>query len=299
MTETTVLLVEDSESQRKMITARLSRSGYRVVAAASGRDALQLLSQTRPEIILLDVVMPELDGWETLQRIRAISDVPVIMLTVENSEVDSVRGLRGGADDYVGKPFRELELEARIEAVLRRASSARSDGLTGLGNYRLFNERLGLLVSSAVSGERQISVVLFDVDDFKQLNDGSGHAAGDEVLRAVARAALATLRVTEDAFRIGGDEFAILVEGGVEAAVIVAKRVAFALREERRGPALPTLSVGIASVPSHAHTKDDLLLKADQALYAAKRAGKNAALTYDDVDARSDHARQTRHATNR
>ncbi len=119
----TVLLVDDSATERAAVTERLERAGHRVVAAEEGRTGLRMLYDMRPDIVLLDVVMPELDGWETLARIRDVSDVPVIMLTARADELERVRGLRGGADDYVTKPFSALELGARIEAVLRRAEA--------------------------------------------------------------------------------------------------------------------------------------------------------------------------------
>jgi len=115
-----VLLVEDSASERAVVTDRLARAGYDVVCAVDGRDGLRRLYETRPDIVLLDVVMPELDGWKTLDLLREVTDVPVIMLTARDTEIERVRGLSAGADDYLGKPFGEAELIARIEAVLRR-----------------------------------------------------------------------------------------------------------------------------------------------------------------------------------
>jgi DNA-binding response OmpR family regulator len=115
-----VLLIDDSETERAVVADRLGKSGYDVVLAGDGRDGLRRLYETRPDIVLLDVVMPELDGWKTLELIREVADVPVIMLTARNTEIERVRGLRGGADDYLGKPFAPAELLARIEAVLRR-----------------------------------------------------------------------------------------------------------------------------------------------------------------------------------
>jgi DNA-binding response OmpR family regulator len=116
-----VLLIEDSGAERALITDRLQKQGYDVAAAADGREGLRRLYEVKPDIVLLDVVMPELDGWKTLERIRQMTNVPVIMLTGRDTEIERVRGLRGGADDYVGKPYAPAELIARIEAVLRRA----------------------------------------------------------------------------------------------------------------------------------------------------------------------------------
>jgi DNA-binding response OmpR family regulator len=116
-----ILVIDDSETERAILTSRLQHSGYTVSTAPDGRAGLRLLFELRPDLVLLDVVMPGIDGWKTLELIREISDVPVIMLTALDSEIERVRGLRGGADDYVGKPFGAAELNARIEAVLRRA----------------------------------------------------------------------------------------------------------------------------------------------------------------------------------
>ena len=122
MATRTVLVVDDSETVRASLKDRLERSGYRVVTADDGPSGLHALYETSPDVVLLDVVMPGLDGWQTLDRIREVSRVPVIMLTSRDSDVERVRGLRGGADDYVGKPFSPSELTARIGAVLRRAT---------------------------------------------------------------------------------------------------------------------------------------------------------------------------------
>ena len=117
-----VLLIDDSESERALIAARLERQGHRVTTAENGREGLRRLYQLRPDIVLLDVVMPGLDGWKTLEQIRDATDVPVIMLTARDTELERVRGLSSGADDYVAKPFSPAELGARIKAVLRRTT---------------------------------------------------------------------------------------------------------------------------------------------------------------------------------
>jgi DNA-binding response OmpR family regulator len=121
VTEKTVLLIDDSETQRELVRDRLARDGFAVVTAENGRDGLRRLYERSPDLVLLDVVMPELDGWATLERIRDVSDVPVIMLTGQDEDEERIRGLRSGADDYVVKPFTPDELVARIEAVLRRS----------------------------------------------------------------------------------------------------------------------------------------------------------------------------------
>src|SRR2546426_3746534 len=121
MNASRVLVIDDDADIRGLVAKLLERAGLSVEQAEDGRAGLRALHKTPPDLVLLDVTMPDLDGWQTLERIRDLSDVPVLMLTARDSEAEQVRGLRGGADDYVGKPFGREELLARVEALLRRA----------------------------------------------------------------------------------------------------------------------------------------------------------------------------------
>jgi diguanylate cyclase (GGDEF)-like protein len=154
-------------------------------------------------------------------------------------------------------------------------AEARRDALTGLANRRAFDERVDDAIRESAASGRPVSVVLFDLDDFKRFNDAGGHAAGDAVLKQVGRAALRVLRAGEDLFRIGGDKFAVLVEGGPEPAARIVERIAAALAEQTRGGLLPTISAGVATHPDDAVTADGLGVAADNALYAAKWRGKS------------------------
>jgi diguanylate cyclase (GGDEF)-like protein len=269
----TILVVDDSPTQRAVIAYQLEQLGYLVTHAADGRECLAVLSEQRPDLILLDIVMDDLDGWDTLARIRETSRVPVIMLTTRTESDERVRGLRAGADDYLGKPFEHEELAARIEAVLRRSHEARRDSLTGLPNRRAFEEHLRSLFARPGSTGQTFGLVLFDLDGFKTINDRDGHPAGDRALQTVARMVARQIRAGEELFRLGGDEFAIVVvSDGDEAARKVGGRVRLALAQE---PRLPTLSAGVASFPADAENQEDLVKRADLALYSAKQAGKN------------------------
>jgi two-component system KDP operon response regulator KdpE len=119
-----ILVVDDEPRMVKFVRMNLDLEGYRVSEAANGLDALDKVREELPDLVLLDVMMPEMDGFETLERIREVSTVPVIMLTVKGEEEDRIRGLELGADDYVTKPFSPRELASRIKAVLRRAEMA-------------------------------------------------------------------------------------------------------------------------------------------------------------------------------
>jgi DNA-binding response OmpR family regulator len=116
-----ILVVDDDADIRGLLRELLERRGFSVTEAMDGRRALQEFYGGRPDLVLLDVGMPAMDGWMTLERIRELSDVPVVMLTARSTELEKTRGLRAGADDYVTKPFGRQELLARIEGLLRRA----------------------------------------------------------------------------------------------------------------------------------------------------------------------------------
>lgn len=120
----TVLVVDDEPRMIQFIRMNLELEGYRVIQASNGLEALEKVRSDLPDAVVLDVMMPELDGFETLRLLREISGVPVIMLTVRDDEDDKVKGLELGADDYVTKPFSPRELTSRIKAVLRRAEMA-------------------------------------------------------------------------------------------------------------------------------------------------------------------------------
>ncbi|HLX31421.1 MAG TPA: response regulator transcription factor [Gaiellaceae bacterium] len=120
-----VLVVDDDDDIRHLVGELLTRAGYSVEGASDGRAALRAFHARPCDLVVLDLSMPELDGFETLERLRDLSDVPVIVLTARSGEIDKVRGFRAGADDYVVKPFGRQELLARIEALLRRTPQAR------------------------------------------------------------------------------------------------------------------------------------------------------------------------------
>ncbi len=120
-----ILVVDDEPRMRRFVRMNLDLEGYEVLEADNGLVALQKVRDDMPDLVLLDVAMPEMDGFETLERIREVSAVPVIMLTVKSDEDDRIHGLDLGADDYVTKPFSPRELSSRIRAVLRRVEPAK------------------------------------------------------------------------------------------------------------------------------------------------------------------------------
>src|SRR5256714_14369876 len=120
-----VLVVEDEHSIASFVSLYLKNAGYRVRTAANGRDALAQVAAEQPDLIVLDLMLPDIDGIEVCKRIRQRSDVPILMLTARDEDVDKIIGLEVGADDYLTKPFNPRELVARVKSVLRRAAPAR------------------------------------------------------------------------------------------------------------------------------------------------------------------------------
>lgn len=127
MNETIVMVVDDEEQMRKMIRTFLEKDGYNVVEATNGSHALSLLDEVKPHLLLVDVMMPFMDGFKFAQELKQLSSIPLIFLSAKGEEWDKVRGLKIGGDDYIVKPFMPNELLARIESVLRRTYSNKTN----------------------------------------------------------------------------------------------------------------------------------------------------------------------------
>ena len=135
MSRSRILVIDDDDDVRELVRALLTRAGHDVREAVDGRAGLREFFSSPPDLVVLDVTMPGLDGWETLSRIRDLSDVPVLMLTARDAELERVRGLAAGADDYVVKPFGRQELVARVQALLRRAGPRTEEQATYADGY--------------------------------------------------------------------------------------------------------------------------------------------------------------------
>ena len=168
---TLVLVIEDEESFRDALKFMLSREGFDVILAPNGAEGIKLFDSMNPDLVLLDLMLPEVSGTEVCKYIRAKSNTPVIMLTAKDTEIDKVVGLELGADDYVTKPFSTRELLARIKAVLRRGGEMENDfvGAVEVGPIRMDVERHVL----SVDGEA-VSMPLkeFELLEFLMRNSG-------------------------------------------------------------------------------------------------------------------------------
>ena len=307
-----LLVVDDSNAQSGKIRSTLERLGYGVECAASGVEGLKLARAQRPDLILLDVEMADLDGFAVCRWLKMNAetrDIPVIMLTVRKEVADRVEGLNIGADDYLAKPFADAELEARIFAALRVKAAhselrerntqlesmlhhvealAITDPLTGLFNRRRFADVLKREFAITRRYKNTLSCMMIDLDHFKRVNDRYGHDAGDQVLKEAARRLLETVREVDVPARYGGEEFAVLLPHTAKRdAVIAAERVRAVLNrsEFKIGDESlrMTASIGVAGNSDVTSGEaEDLVKAADYALYEAKRLGRDRVVLFDE-----------------
>jgi diguanylate cyclase (GGDEF)-like protein len=289
-----VLSIDDSELMHRLLRARLQLEQVELHSSTSGEEGLRMALELKPDVILLDIELEGIDGFEVLQRLKEDArtrDIAVIFISASTETMDRVRCLDLGAIDFISKPFDMAELKARVRSAIRvqqllrmLAQRAQLDGLTALWNRAFFDQRLAAELTTARSNKQPLSLILSDIDYFKSVNDRFGHPFGDEVLAFFATV-LSGRRTVEIPCRYGGEEFAIILPGtGMQTAVEIAERMrnTFAEHRWRRFPDLVlTASFGVADltmIPADG-TAADLLARADTALYAAKRGGRNRVAT--------------------
>ena len=294
-----ILIADDDAMQRRILATSLAKAGHEIEMVSDGEAAWARLERGDVRMVISDWMMPGIDGTELIRRIRATAGqryVYTLLLTALDRQDDLLRGLEAGADDYLTKPVDLRELTARVaigERILRLeddrlrsherlAVMARYDGLTGLLNRQAIQERAEAEAHRAARLRRPWSIVLFDIDHFKNVNDTFGHLDGDLVLRAVAGVLIDQKRPYDWAGRWGGEEFLLLLpETSLSEAVGVAERIRGAvdgrqLAGPQDTPIHVTISAGVASAGTAARPHIDALLReADTALYEAKAGGRN------------------------
>jgi len=298
----TILLAEDDPVTRMLMTRFLKKAGYEVDAAANGSEALDKMTQRYYPILVTDWEMPEMDGVTLCRAVRNLQldgYVYALLLTARDSKEHIIAGLEAGADDYLIKPVHEAELIARLNAGRRilnlehslRVANQRNrilsitDALTGAYNRRYLMEQLPRELERCRRYAYPLSVVMCDLDHFKQVNDAGGHAAGDEVLQQFATRAQKLIRSNSDWIsRYGGEEFlVVLPETAHQGAVSVAEKIRAVIASTpfatRTGDVVVTASFGVASTgpsgPDIALRVDALIRTADECLYRSKQAGRD------------------------
>jgi two-component system cell cycle response regulator len=295
-----VLVVDDSAVYRKLIGDHLRSWDFEVTLAESGSAAWEILEHPdAPKLVLLDWVLPDLDGIELCQRIRHSGSsghyVYVILLTSKEGRQNMLDAMKAGADDYLAKPFDEMELKARLlvgkrilelqeELVTARESmrhAATHDSLTGLMNRGEILEMLQRELERGRRDHKPVGVILGDIDHFKNVNDTLGHLFGDEALREIGRRLKLQLRVYDGVGRYGGEEFLMILPNcdlpnavlrANELREIIGKTPVVCSGEEKS----ITMSMGVAVSACVGKSEIELLLnQADAGLYAAKEKGRN------------------------
>ncbi len=294
----TVLIVDDEPMNIEIINEALGAE-HEILFATNGQEALSIASNELPDLILLDVILPDLDGYQVCTRLKAdpkTRDIPVIFVTAMDHEEEETKGLDVGAIDYLAKPIRSPIVRARVRnhLELKRYRDyleklSATDGLTGVANRRWFDEQLEREWRRAKRKHIPLSLILMDIDFFKAYNDHYGHLAGDDCLRQLARALDKCARRPGDLVaRYGGEEFVCLIpDTDTDGALWVANL----FRGEVEGLNIPhayssvadhvTLSIGVSTlVPVVGEPSFDLIRRADELLYAAKQSGRNQVRSY-------------------
>jgi two-component system cell cycle response regulator len=270
---------------------------YRLSKVYNGKQALSLLDQKKTDLILLDIILPDMDGFEICRRVKKNQkDVQVVIVTCLDDLDSKIKGVELGADDFLVKPIVGRELLARVKTLVEKKfhldslrthyqdalGKSRLDWLTGLYNHGYFQEFLGYELKRSRDQVFPVSLIMIDVDDFKNYNDTLGHSAGDAILREMGQVLRNSIREVDFAARYGGEEFAVVLPYVPrENAAAVAERIHKTLtsheffHDESTDMKNPTVSMGIAVFPDDASSKSDLIAQADAMLYLAKKSGKN------------------------
>jgi len=311
-----ILIADDSRTIRAGLAQLVAKMGYTVIQASDGGEAVELYERERPDLVLIDVMMPAMDGYEAARRMRASRPdewTPIIFLSSMEADQDLNRAIEAGGDDYLVKPVSFVVLNAKIRAMHRIETMrrklcdistqlaaanreleliSREDALTRIANRRSFDAYLSQELKRAVRQVSSLSLILIDIDYFKRFNDRYGHQVGDDCLKRVAGALTSVCRRPADlAARYGGEEFAIILpETPLEGAVTVSESLRGAIADlavphlDSDVSALVTMSQGIVSgIPDAEATPHSLIAGADQALYEAKHNGRDRHVLHRSV----------------
>ncbi len=287
-----ILLVEDNAADLRLVKEMLEECGcgkFQLLHAGEIAGAVPILDEERVDILLLDLTLPDGSGLDTLIKMHALANgVPIVVLSQAEDEALAVKAVRLGAQDFLVKShisgplltrsLRYAMERRRIEEQLHKL--AHYDTLTGLPNRKLFYERLSRALASARRHGLPLALMLLDVNDFKRVNDGLGHHAGDQLLKEIGARLSACLRSTDCVARLGGDEFVIYAADLPDSrqAVRIARKLLNALVPPYDLDGQPTTvhaSLGIALHPYDADDMEVLVKNADAAMYLAKSEGRS------------------------
>jgi len=306
-----ILVVEDESNNRFLLQTYLSADGYTVELARSGEEAIEKVESVNVSVIILDVMLPGMDGFETCRQLKKRKNanfIPIILVTALRGNQERIKGTEAGADDFISKPVNRIELLTRIKSLLRikrlqetleakikeletvkakLRKLAITDGLTRLFNYRAFRKQLMLEISRSKRFKLPLSLIIMDIDNFKNYNDLFGHPRGDRVLKIFAKLISENIRDLDFLARYGGEEFALILPGtGKKDAGVVAEKIRHLIEdapfpEENKLPGkCLTVSLGVATFPKDTDNENEFIRFADEALYKAKINGRNKWVSY-------------------
>ena len=295
-----ILIVDDDPVNLTLPKSLLENMGLVVLTAQDALTGIEMAISEQPSLILLDIMMPNINGLEACKRLKAdrkTSSIPIIFLTAKSQKYDIIAGLKAGAVDYIIKPFDAGELKARINNVLKNIELeeqilllANTDAQTGLANRRHFLDILEREILRAKIKGQSLSVMMLDIDHFKSVNDTYGHLAGDEIIKQIGKVLTENIYPLDVAGRYGGEEFIVLMPGtsssrGMEAAEKLRRIIdEFQWKAFNKKISI-TISIGLANIDANnLLDSDDLIEKADTALYTAKRKGRNCIASWNKIE---------------
>ena len=292
-----MILVVDDVVENVDVLFHLLKTDYTLAAARSGAKALHMVKKRLPDLILLDIIMPEMDGYEVCRRLKADNatrDIPVIFISSLSEAIDEARAFNLGAVDYITKPFQPIVVKARVRTHLNLkqksdmlAEMVCLDGLTNIYNRRRFDKTLLQEWKRMARNKKNLAMIMIDIDHFKLYNDHYGHIEGDECLKKVACVLQDALNRPGDFLaRYGGEEFVVLLpETNMKGACHIAENMRQAIlglkiaHAQSASAPYVSISLGVA-VYQPSSTKDSsspvvLIAAADSMLYEAKNRGRN------------------------
>ena len=294
-----ILVVDTNEKDVAFYEKNLCAYCSSLFITGSGKEALNIVESKPIDIVILDISLLDMDGYEVCRRLKKTDrtrNIQVMTITSKTDIKSKIRAIELGTDDYLIKPVGSLELKARIKSFIRKKvyldilvakyesafHSAITDQLTNLYNHAFFKHYLELELTRALRQKHPLTLLIIDIDDFKQINDYYGHQEGDRILRKMGHIFRSSVREIDVCARYGGDEFAVVlpyadrVIGGMIAERLWKKIALIKNKQEKRAEnEYIKVSIGISVCPQDALDVQGLIQKADMAMYQSKKNGKN------------------------
>ncbi len=292
--DTNILIVDDEIGVRDSMHEFIEMAGFRSTIASSAEEAIDLLKKNNIQVVITDIMLPGMGGLELTKLIKRKFSTDVIVMTGYSGDYSYEEAINMGASDFVIKPVRLEELLLRLKRVLKERELTQervrmmeklqrlaiTDGLTKLHNSRSFYSQLEVEVDRFNRYKHPLSLLLLDIDHFKEYNDNYGHLEGDKVLVRISQLIKACLRKLDTAYRYGGEEFTVILpETSGEEAVLVAERIRKTIQTEKFKPESAkelgiTISIGVAQYAAEEQLST-FIQRADKAMYHSKQQGRN------------------------